>query len=107
MNIEINYYKDRNGNSPYKHWLERLKEGQASLFIILQVNKLGVGLSGDSQPIGIGLSELRIHYGPGYRVYYARESKSSILILCGGKKSSQKKDISAARGYWRDYRSKR
>ncbi len=62
-----------------------------------------LGLFGDSQPIGDGLSELRIHYGPGYRVYYGKEEQHTYLVLCGGDKSTQAKDIKRAKMYWQDH----
>ena len=107
MNIQINEYLDEKGNSPYRKWLSGLRDKKAKAIIGLQVDKMGIGLLGDPQPIGEGLSELRIHYGPGYRVYYGRESKKEYLLLCGGDKSTQKKDISRAKYYWADYQERK
>lgn len=59
---------------------------------------------GDSKPIGEGLSELRIHHGPGYRVYYGKQGKRIYLLLCGGDKSTQMKDIKRAKAYWEDHK---
>ena len=58
---------------------------------------MALGNSGDVQPVGQGVSELRIHYGPGYRVYFAKRGKILIVLLCGGDKSTQTKDIKAVR----------
>ena len=69
----------------------------------MQVDKMELGLFGDSLPIGNGLSELRIHYGPGYRVYYGKEGRHRYLLLCGGNKSTQSKDIKLAKKYWKDH----
>jgi len=66
-----------------------------------------LGLFGDSEPIGDGLSELRIHYGPGYRVYYGKEGQQVYLLLCGGDKSSQKKDIKIAKAYLKDHKRRK
>lgn len=63
-----------------------------------------LGLFGDVEPIGDGLSELRIHYGPGYRVYFGKEDNHIYLLLCGGDKSSQNKDIKKAKTYWQDHK---
>jgi len=62
-------------------------------------------LAGDSKPIGGGLFELRITFGPGYRVYYAEEQKTIVVLLCAGAKRTQKSDIERARRYWAEYRS--
>ncbi len=62
-----------------------------------------LGYFGDSKALGDGIVELRIHHGPGYRIYYAREGKNVYLLLCGGSKSSQNKDITLAKQYWKQY----
>lgn len=69
----------------------------------MHVDKMELGLLGDSKPIGYGLSELRIHYGPGYRVYYGKEDLHRYLLLCGGNKSTQSRDIKQAQQYWKDH----
>ena len=70
----------------------------------MQVDRMELNLFGDARPIGDGLSELRIHFGPGYRVYFGKEGKRIILLLCGGDKSSQAKDIKQAKKYWDDHK---
>ncbi|VAW60944.1 hypothetical protein MNBD_GAMMA08-2243 [hydrothermal vent metagenome] len=99
----INEYTDEAGHSPYAQWLDKLRDKRAIARIIMQVDRMELGLFGDSKPIGDGLSELRIHYGPGYRVYYAKEEQHIYLVLCGGDKSTQSKDIKRAKTYWQDY----
>ncbi len=69
----------------------------------MHVDRMELGLFGDSEPIGEGLSELRIHYGPGYRVYYGKAGQRFYLLLCGDNKSSQSKDIKRAKMQWQDY----
>ncbi|MCX7544490.1 type II toxin-antitoxin system RelE/ParE family toxin [Marinicella gelatinilytica] len=100
----INEYEDVQGNSPYADWLNGLVDNKAIAKIIIQVDRMELGLFGDSEPIGNGLSELRIHYGPGYRVYYGRTGENIYLLLCGGDKSSQKKDIKKAKVFWQDHK---
>jgi putative addiction module killer protein len=103
MTNTINECTDETGRSVYAQWLENVRDPRAKARIILQVDKLELGLFGDSQPIGAGLSELRIHYGPGYRVYYGKEGTHKYLLLLGGNKSTQSKDIKLAKKYWKDH----
>jgi len=70
---------------------------------MLQVDRKELGLFGDSQPAGEEVSELRIHYGPGYRVYFAKAGKRFYLVLCGGNQSTQAKDIKRAGTFWKEY----
>lgn len=103
---KINVYYDQWGNSPYAEWLASMRDARAKARIMMQVDRMELGLFGDSAPIGEGLSELRIHFGPGYRVYYGKEQSNEYLILCGGDKSTQTKDIQRAKGYWRDHKGR-
>ena len=68
------------------------------------ISRLQLGLFGDTKSVGEGVNELRISFGPGYRIYYTLEDKLVILLLCGGDKSTQDKDIKLAKEYWSDYR---
>lgn len=104
MTNAINEYTDENGKSPYADWLGGLRDARAKAKVIMQVDKMELGLFGDSQPIGDGLSELRIHYGPGYRIYYGKEGRQVYLLLCGGDKSTQPKDIQQAKACWQDHK---
>jgi putative addiction module killer protein len=68
----------------------------AAARISARIDRLATGNLGDVEPVGMGVSELRIHYGPGYRVYFTRQGKAIVLLLCGGDKSTQKQDIEQA-----------
>jgi len=81
----------------FTQWLNDLKDRRARAKIVARLQRLINGLAGDVEPVGEGISELRIHYGKGYRVYYKRSGESIIIILCGGDKSSQSKDIKKAK----------
>jgi len=81
----------------FSNWLTKLKDVQARARIVRRVDRLQRGNPGDVKPVGEGVSELRIDYGPGYRVYFIQEGKLIIVLLCGGDKSSQSRDISQAR----------
>jgi putative addiction module killer protein len=81
----------------FRNWERKLKDKQAKTIIAARVNRVAYGLLGDVQPVGQGISELRIHHGPGYRVYFQQRGDQLILLLCGGDKSSQARDIETAK----------
>jgi putative addiction module killer protein len=80
----------------FSKWLEELKDSRAKARIAARTQRLAFGNPGDVRPVGGGVSELRIDFGPGYRVYYLQRGKVLIILLCGGDKSSQDKDIKLA-----------
>ena len=81
----------------YQKWEARLRDKRARTIIAARLMRLAEGLAGDVEPVGEGVSELRIHYGPGYRVYFQRRGNLLVVLLCGGDKSSQVRDITAAK----------
>jgi putative addiction module killer protein len=81
----------------FQQWLRGLRDRQARARIAARVRRLATGNPGDVAPVGEGVSELRIHYGPGYRVYFVRRGASLIVILGGGDKDTQVRDIAAAK----------
>ena len=81
----------------YRKWERKLKDPRAKATIAARVFRLANGLPGDVAPVGEGVSELRIHYGPGYRVYFRQQGDEIILLLCGGNKSTQNQDIELAK----------
>lgn len=85
--------------------LRRLKDRQGKLRILERIDRLANGNAGDAKSVGRGVWELRMTYGPGYRVYYLRDGDQLILLLCGGDKSTQQKDISRAHRLAQDWRS--
>jgi putative addiction module killer protein len=78
-------------------WINNLRDNAAQARIGQRLERLAYGLMGDVKPVGDGVSEMRIHAGPGYRVYFTHCGERIILLLCGGDKSSQKRDIARAR----------
>ncbi|CDZ26310.1 Putative addiction module killer protein [Neorhizobium galegae bv. officinalis] len=78
-------------------WRTRLKDERARALIASRLDRLAFGHAGDAAPVGDGVSELRIHHGPGYRIYFQQRGNVLIVLLCGGDKSSQAKDIRAAK----------
>jgi len=83
--------------SVYKKWIKGLHDSQARYRIITRIKRLEEGNPDDCNPIGKGLIEMRIHYGPGYRIYYKDTGKEIIILLCGGDKSTQQADIARAK----------
>lgn len=81
----------------FRKWWKRLKDQRARGVIAARLDRLAYGHAGDVEPVGQGISELRIHYGPGYRVYFQKRGDTIIVLLCGGDKGSQAKDIGTAK----------
>lgn len=81
----------------FDDWLSALKDYKAVAKISARVERLALGNPGDVKPVGEGISEMRIPYGPGYRVYYTQTGKEVVLLLCGGDKATQDKDIKRAK----------
>lgn len=81
----------------FTDWLAALRDSQAKARIGGRIQRLAHGLAGDVEPVGEGVSELRVHHGPGYRVYFVTRGDKLIVLLCGGDKSSQVRDIKAAK----------
>ena len=87
-------------------WLDGLADREARSRISARLDRLNAGLFGDWKSVGGGVYELRIDHGPGYRVYYGQDGNILILLLCGGTKRTQAKDIEKAYAYWKDYKAR-
>jgi putative addiction module killer protein len=99
---ELVLYLDAKENSPFEDWLETLRDGKGRGVIQNRLNRIIAGNMGDCEPVGDGVHELRIDFGPGYRVYFG-EDGNEVVLLAGGNKSTQSADIKRAKARWSDY----
>jgi len=99
----LDEYVTAEGKNPFREWLHGLRDVRARARIRVRLNRVRLGNFGDAKSVGDGVSELRIPYGPGYRVYFARTGSTVVLLLCSGDKATQKRDVNTAKDYWLDY----
>jgi putative addiction module killer protein len=104
--VEIRHYVSRAGKDVFDDWLSRLRDARAQAKVVTRINRLAAGNFGDCKPLRHGLYELRIDWGPGYRVYYAMLGAVCVLLLCGGDKRKQSSDINRALEYLKDYKER-
>lgn len=104
--IETITYQDRNGHKPYAEWLDSLTDRQAKARILVRVNRMAAGNFGDCKPLRDGVLELKIDIGPGYRVYLSRQGPLLVLLLCGGDKTDQSRNIERAIAYLKDWKQR-
>lgn len=102
--IKIEHYLLENGSDPFDEWLQSLKDTRGRAKIKVRLRRMSLGNFGDHKGLGDGVSELRFEYGPGYRVYYGNINNLVVLLLCGGAKPTQSKDIETAKRYWQEYK---
>jgi putative addiction module killer protein len=104
--ISVKVYIDAEGRRPFVAWRDRLS-GPARAKIEAQVARMELGNLGDVRPVGAGLSECRIHFGPGYRIYFGRDGKSVVILLAGGTKKRQQRDIETAKALWQEHQRRK
>ena len=102
---EIERYVTADGQIPFDNWFDSIRVSKTQTIISKRLDRVRMGNLGDYRSVGGGVFELRIDYGPGYRIYFGQVGTTIVLLLCGGDKSTQIKDIRQAQKYWRDYRS--
>ena len=101
---ELQIYRTPNGQEPFTEWLKPLRDQRTRKRIQARIDRIESGNLGDHRPVGDGVFELRFQFGPGYRIYFGEVDNTIILLLCGGDKSSQYRDIERAKGYWQEYK---
>lgn len=104
--MELRFYQTAAGKQPVRDWLASLRDLQAVNRIEARLARLAAGNFGDTRSVGEGVVELRIDWGPGYRVYFARLGATVVLLLCGGDKRTQDKDIERAKNRFDDYKAR-
>ena len=97
-------YRTPGGEEPYSEYVDSLRDREGAARIRVRVTRAEMGNLGDHRNIGHGIIELRVHYGPGYRIYAGLHGLELIVLLCAGAKSSQREDIRRALEYWVDYK---
>ena len=104
--IELVVYVTEEGKAPFDDWFDKL-DTVAALKVRTALARIETGNLGDVKPIGQGVSERRITFGPGYRVYFGKDGDKIVILLCGGTKKRQSKDIEKAKAYWDDYKNRK
>jgi putative addiction module killer protein len=104
---EVRIYRTPDRREPYSLWFERLRDVRAKQKIQARIARIRLGNLGDTRSLGEGVHELKIDYGPGYRVYFGQDGTTIVILLCGGDKSTQSADIQTAKTYWSQYRQEK
>lgn len=104
---EVIVYDTPNGKKPYDGWFDGLRDRRLQAIILNRLDRLErYGHMGDYDWVGEGVYELKFHYGPGYRIYFGEKGEFLIILLCGGDKGSQNRDVQKAREYWAEYKTR-
>ena len=101
---KIQYYRDRHGRTPFTEWIQSIRDIKTQNRILRRLDRLTWGNFGECRSVGNGIFELILNFGPGYRIYFGEVDNTIVLLLCGGDKSSQVRDIDRAKMYWQTYK---
>lgn len=104
--VEVVSYTDESGRNAFDDWLASLDD-QAFNKVFAAIVRMEQGNLSDAKSVGEGVLERRIHWGPGYRIYFGRDGKELILLLTGGTKRGQSRDIATAKALWREYKKRK
>jgi putative addiction module killer protein len=105
--FDLTVYQQAPGQRPFDKWFEALRDKQTQFRIARRLRNVQNGTLGDWKPVGEGVIELRIDAGAGYRIYCGRHEDTLVVLLCGGDKSTQSKDIERAKEFWKDWKRRR
>lgn len=103
---EIRLYRSADGRVPFSEWFDSLDDVRTKQRIDARLARIRVGNFGDAKMVGGGVHELRLDFGPGYRIYFAQEGRTIVILLCGGDKSTQQRDIKRAKQFWLSYQQR-
>jgi len=104
--FEVDLYCTPDGSVPVIEWLRGLGNAKTATRIADRLERIASGVMGDVKAVGDGVWELRFHFGPGYRVYYSRVGSTVVVLLCGGNKSTQRRDTVTAKRYLVEYKGR-
>jgi putative addiction module killer protein len=104
--IEVLLYQEKDGSAPFAEWFDALDE-QAAAKVTIAVERLRHGNFSNIKGVGEGVQEFRINWGPGFRLYLGRDGDKLVILLTGGTKRQQDKDIARAKEHWADYKKRR
>lgn len=104
--MEIVEYEDDDGSHPFSKWFGKLK-APAALKVRTAIARMEAGNPGDVKPVGGGVSECRLAYGPGYRIYFGRDGETLVILLGGSSKKDQARAIATAKEHWRNYKARK
>ena len=107
LNRKVKVFRAQDGRRPFLDWLNSLRDRRAKQKIQVRLDRLSLGNLGDHRSVGEGVTELRLDYGPGYRIYVGQDGSSIVILLVGGDKSSQDGDIKTAKGFWKEYQAEK
>jgi putative addiction module killer protein len=101
---EVVAFRAKDGQAPFEVWLDDVDDKRAVARVLARLARVRQGNLGDCKSIGEGVSELRVDYGPGYRVYFGQRGRTLVVLLCGGDKRTQDRDIRLAKQYWQEFK---
>jgi putative addiction module killer protein len=104
--IDVREYLDSSGHSPYAAWFEGL-DAQAAAKVATAITRISLGNFSNVKGVGAGVFEYRLNFGPGYRIYFGKDGEKLVILLAGGTKKRQRRDLSAAIANWQDYKRRK